>query len=1219
MLLLWDRGFHSYAMIRATLARRADFLGRTKSNVVLRPVEVFADGSFLARVYPTPTARRRDVEGIVVRVIEYALDTAAGPGRETYRLLTSLLDERAFPAEQLAATYHERWEIETTLAQHPAIQAWRALVQDLDGVMRDSPEKDLLHSAIETAARGNPDSPSVQELVKFLTQVPADQVAPHITRETLPKLATEIAKLGAGTSNAEAALRAVRDLAGASTQRGEQPNQGEINTSSARPETGDTGSTQEEARPSEHPNADRSGEAGHIGIGLKDIGRAAKRVGRGIASLGKAAIEVPRRIAGAYYEQGPEEVRRRTRGGPGADVAKEFSRNLWRASSRASKNIGSLLKTGRDIEAQVHGKTAEYLDEAVRSPNGPVGYTNFNRLMHAEATGDVPTKAAEVVDATKLVMNVLHDMNREAGNVRLNSVSGAFEPLQERGLADVLPLMAGEDFDTVMRDPVKRKAFFEAAAKDNTDRGKEVTAEDLEKHYEPMWAESDPAKRRAALEQSRQYRLPDTFFDGDKPLQVFEGRAVEALGKMIRSQGTRAGVVSVFGPDLGNKRRAYEQQFGPTKGGIEEALSEFTRSVKAEKGTVNLAKNVAQDVSGISPPIFDGKFARIILGAESLRRSAEIFRSPHYDVGDIGVGYGLYGGWIRLAKTLGKQLGMAIGNRDALRLARDNAEMLGMIQERLSHYSEYDVRQWAKGLRDKLTWLGRKTENWKIVTGDMIAQEQIERMKQGKSGALYDAWVLGFDAHEIASMKAGTGGELYDEFRQRLISAATGNQLPGMGSALYRSKVFKLLFPYNTFFMGRTNAFVKNARGVLMAPGVGKLHAATRVIQAAVGLAASGQIQTILSYLLSGKGWDQYVREMSMAPAWMLTKGALGQAAGGIVGTIAQTGWELTHPGQTAQNQMGPVERTFLPGRLASGVLDLWHKTTTGEESVPLALFKSAIVGSGLATPAKTALALTPNAVIPHNVQVGLDLLGLSQTAVHDAVSTANRFLYDFEKKPPPEGESVKVPFSLGIGQVQQAIRDAVNTGVPVHDNPVIKDAIHQALGVGTGKEVSASLLARRILYQDPGQADRALRYLGEDKFALLQHYNLALEQVAKQYKHETGTPETKEEFSTRLVEAARTAQFGDPQGLKKLAEEVTDRNGERMRNKLPFGEDLSQIATIIAEHKELWPQILTDYQNRILETDHHPLRSIMAMLQISAKDKAVGELRREKLEAVRK
>src|SRR5215212_4678364 len=153
MLLLWDRGIHSYEMIRATLARRADSLGRTKGNIVLRPTEVLPDGSFLARVYPTPAARRRGEDGIVVRVIEYALDTAAGHGRETYRLLTSLLDERAFPAERLAATYHERWEIETTLDEikvhqwaHPRplrSKRPREVVQEVYGLL-------LAHVAIRT-------------------------------------------------------------------------------------------------------------------------------------------------------------------------------------------------------------------------------------------------------------------------------------------------------------------------------------------------------------------------------------------------------------------------------------------------------------------------------------------------------------------------------------------------------------------------------------------------------------------------------------------------------------------------------------------------------------------------------------------------------------------------------------------------------------------------------------------------------------------------------------------------------------------------------------------------------------------------------------------------------------------------------------------------------------------------------------------------------------
>jgi IS4 transposase len=47
-----------------------------------------------------------------VRVIEYQLKGV--PGAEPiYRLLTTILDPDKAPAQELAALYHERWEIET--------------------------------------------------------------------------------------------------------------------------------------------------------------------------------------------------------------------------------------------------------------------------------------------------------------------------------------------------------------------------------------------------------------------------------------------------------------------------------------------------------------------------------------------------------------------------------------------------------------------------------------------------------------------------------------------------------------------------------------------------------------------------------------------------------------------------------------------------------------------------------------------------------------------------------------------------------------------------------------------------------------------------------------------------------------------------------------------------------------------------------------------------
>jgi hypothetical protein len=145
-------------MVRATLAREAHFLGRTEGNAVLRPTEVLADGSFLACIYPTPTARRRGAGRIELRVVEYAPDTPAGPGREKYRLLTSLLDERAFPAEQLAATYHERREVETALDE-VKVHQWahprplrskypREVVQEVYGLLLAHPAlRTLMHQA----------------------------------------------------------------------------------------------------------------------------------------------------------------------------------------------------------------------------------------------------------------------------------------------------------------------------------------------------------------------------------------------------------------------------------------------------------------------------------------------------------------------------------------------------------------------------------------------------------------------------------------------------------------------------------------------------------------------------------------------------------------------------------------------------------------------------------------------------------------------------------------------------------------------------------------------------------------------------------------------------------------------------------------------------------------------------------------------------------------
>jgi len=112
MLCLADRLFFGYALWTQAAATGAALLWRGKQNLRLPCEQRLPDGSYLSRIYPSEQDRRHGRQGVGVRVLEYQL--AGVPGAEpVYRLLTTILDPAAAPAADLAALYHERWEIET--------------------------------------------------------------------------------------------------------------------------------------------------------------------------------------------------------------------------------------------------------------------------------------------------------------------------------------------------------------------------------------------------------------------------------------------------------------------------------------------------------------------------------------------------------------------------------------------------------------------------------------------------------------------------------------------------------------------------------------------------------------------------------------------------------------------------------------------------------------------------------------------------------------------------------------------------------------------------------------------------------------------------------------------------------------------------------------------------------------------------------------------------
>jgi len=112
MLCMADRNFFSYSMWKRSQATGADLLWRVKKNLKLPCVKRFRDGSYLSKIYASDKDRRHDRDGIEVRVIEYTLE-GVSDAEPLYRLITTILNPQEAPAKQLAALYHDRWEIET--------------------------------------------------------------------------------------------------------------------------------------------------------------------------------------------------------------------------------------------------------------------------------------------------------------------------------------------------------------------------------------------------------------------------------------------------------------------------------------------------------------------------------------------------------------------------------------------------------------------------------------------------------------------------------------------------------------------------------------------------------------------------------------------------------------------------------------------------------------------------------------------------------------------------------------------------------------------------------------------------------------------------------------------------------------------------------------------------------------------------------------------------
>jgi hypothetical protein len=135
MLVIADRGFCGHPVAAALAGTGADVLIRARADQYLPVLGMLADGSHRSvlpdpaaaralwrrngqrrrRGSPVPPDPRSSLPGLAIRVIEadITISSAGQPPRTgRCRLITTLADPAAAPAEQVAACYAQRWETE---------------------------------------------------------------------------------------------------------------------------------------------------------------------------------------------------------------------------------------------------------------------------------------------------------------------------------------------------------------------------------------------------------------------------------------------------------------------------------------------------------------------------------------------------------------------------------------------------------------------------------------------------------------------------------------------------------------------------------------------------------------------------------------------------------------------------------------------------------------------------------------------------------------------------------------------------------------------------------------------------------------------------------------------------------------------------------------------------------------------------------------------------
>ncbi len=1082
----------------------------------------------------------------------------------------------------------------------PQMDNWSTFAHQKSRAFPDELDE-ILSIAINTAQYGG-NTDSANELRSFFQSVPPEAVIPLLGPRTQKALGHIIASVGGGLSNHQEAIRLIQEMGKLAGLLGAPRPQPDVQS-----EPGGEDAMEAEGAPPKPQGPGLTLSELYSGIPLKNLWSGLARItemaatgeppeskGRDVPSKQDVPERPTRAPLGASYWQDLVDQVGRYGGEFGQKVrqdamaAGERYRDVWGRAESAGIADAAQRAAGR----KGYGEARDWLESGVEESEGYRTSRHHLLLEGIAADEPVPPKADEILqDYRKFRLQT----GQEAADPEVDTIRPGrdgeherFVPNPEANIAVRTDLTdAYRDAFRRPEDPRNEEILRRVSEHPRNNRTPEQTDQFVKRAKEQAARpDQSSVEAKTATEVLRDMPfVPDEVrLKSGEWVRLRDKSAANALMSMVRSEIQGIASRAFTGQDL---PKAARERLGYRKIGPTETLERMRVASGDDKRAIQLTQALIRRFEGLGEegwfPEWKGTTRRILSEIEQTVRTDMLSGAWKQNLFEIFSTMAHNTGFARAA------LGMVRAGWSPKQVAQHAYDMGALLRDLSGH----DITQAGGVLKAIRKVLGLRfaLSQGLASRGAFVAAESRVRAMANRKLTADDESLLqahGYTDKQIDEIRAagGPSEDIRRHLVQRMVRAATSEKTRAEASLLAGSKKWNALFPFDRWYMTRVGSTIRLAESMRRAFLSGSPSAISNSVIKAVtflaGSTAGGLAGNFLGLAASRMSfedaYDEFVRRLhNDGIATTLAKMGFASA---FFGGRLQAGYSLVmdksrSPAQRVADAAAPTSRL-------SEVIAFYDQQDQYRDQDP---------GSRLITLASRFFPST------RDVRALGALMGLADQAgpFAAAISAKGRAARDlgFPIDPARAEDPTDIPFHTAIRSLRDVIRNGVTKDAPdvflrkLIDSSQFQDAMGRALSLGTGRDISAALMAARSLYgYRPEELSKLTDRIGPENANVLYAHDRAVEMLAKAFRKEKGTErQVFPPIEERLETAEQQVALGNGGGVwRSIYDQVMDDATEAVRVGGRIPEDVRRLAITMSRHPDTLERILGPKQNHVIQ-----------------------------------